>query len=150
MSSAANCIFCKIVKGDIPCLKLIETPKTLAFMDIQPTASGHALIIPKHHGAMLHNIPDDYLQELLPVAKKIAIASGLDVNDPNTVGYNILQNNGRIAHQVVDHVHVHLIPKRDQATGLGVGWPSDAGAAERVKELHAELLKKLGDDAAKM
>lgn len=139
----SNCIFCKIIKGDIPCLKLYETAKTLAFMDIQPTAAGHALIIPKHHGAKLHNIPDDTLQEILPIAKKIAIAGDLNIESPEGTGYNVLQNNGRIAHQVVDHVHFHLIPKRDEKTGLGVGWPTDKDGAERVKEIHAELVKKI-------
>jgi diadenosine tetraphosphate (Ap4A) HIT family hydrolase len=71
----------------------------LAFRtDIGPISEGHALVIPKYHGAKLHDVPDEHLTELLPVAKKIAIATGADQ-------YNILQNNGRMAHQMVDHVH---------------------------------------------
>lgn len=124
-------------------MKLIETSKTLAFMDIQPTAPGHVLVIPKYHGAKLHDIPDDSLSELLPVAKKIAIASGLTIEGPTGEGYNILQNNGRIAHQLVDHVHVHLIPKRDEESGLGVGWPTSTEGAEKVKEIHQKLVSAL-------
>ncbi|AWU76907.1 hypothetical protein CAS74_000836 [Pichia kudriavzevii] len=139
----ASCIFCKIIKGDIPSFKLLETAHSYSFLDIQPTAKGHLLIIPKYHGAKLHNLPDEYLADLLPVAKRLAIALNLNIDSPQGDGYNILQNNGRIAHQVVDHVHVHLIPKRDEETGLIVGWPSvDADMTELgefAKELQAKL-----------
>ncbi|KAA8915329.1 hypothetical protein TRICI_002513 [Trichomonascus ciferrii] len=124
-------------------MKLVETAKTLAFMDISPTAPGHVLVIPKYHGEKLHDIPDDSLSELLPVAKKIAVASGLNIQGLDGPGYNILQNNGSIAHQVVDHVHVHMIPKRDQESGLGVGWPSSKEGADRVKEIHQQLVAAL-------
>lgn len=124
-------------------MKLYETSKTLAFMDIQPTASGHALVIPKCHGAMLHDIPDEYLEELLPIAKKIAVLEGLNVDSPDGIGYNVLQNNGRIAHQMVDHVHVHLIPKRDEASGLGVGWPTEKSVWDKVKDVYTKLSEKL-------
>lgn len=69
----------------------------LAFLDIQPLSRGHALVIPKHHGEKLADIPDDQLAEILPVVKKIVKATGAE-------NYNVLQNNGRIAHQEVDHV----------------------------------------------
>ena len=66
--------------------------------DIGPCSPGHSLIIPKYHAAKMHELPDDSLADILPVAKKIALATG-------AIDYNVLQNNGRIAHQVVDHVH---------------------------------------------
>lgn len=140
-----ECISNWCLLGEIPCLKLYETSKTLAFMDIQPIASGHALVIPKYHGAKLHDIPDEYLEELLPIAKKIALASELNIDEENGqgIGYNVLQNNGRIAHQLVDHVHVHLIPKRDSETGLSMNWPMDKDVAAKVKEVHAKLAEKL-------
>ncbi|EGO55098.1 hit family protein 1 [Neurospora tetrasperma FGSC 2508] len=136
MASSATCIFCKIVKGEIPCFKLVETEKTLAFLDIQPLSRGHALVIPKHHGEKLADIPDDSLSELLPIAKKLAIASG-------AVDYNILQNNGKLAHQEVGHVHVHMIPKPNEKEGLIVGWPQQATDMEALKKLHAEIKEKL-------
>ncbi|ODQ49180.1 hypothetical protein PICMEDRAFT_14655 [Pichia membranifaciens NRRL Y-2026] len=139
----ASCIFCKIIKGEIPSFKLVETAHSYSFLDIQPTAKGHLLVIPKYHGAKLHNLPDEYLQDILPVVKKLTVALGLNVDGPEGAGYNVLQNNGRIAHQVVDHVHFHLIPKRDEATGLIVGWPAeDADMSELAayaKELQAKL-----------
>ncbi|CAK3967321.1 related to kinase C inhibitor-I [Lecanosticta acicola] len=133
---AANCIFCKIIKGDIPSMKLFESDKTLAFLDINPLSYGHALVIPKHHGAKLTDIPDDALTELLPVAKKIASASGAE-------NYNILQNNGRIAHQEVDHVHFHVIPKPNQQEGLGIGWPQQKGDMDKLKTLLEEIKSKM-------
>ena len=137
-------IFCKIIKGEIPSFKLIETKFTYSFLDIQPTAEGHCLIIPKFHGAKLHNIPDEYLADLLPVVKKLTTALDLDTNNtPEGSGYNILQNNGRIAHQVVDHVHFHLIPKKDSETGLGVGWPAEETDFAKLEKLHKKLQEKL-------
>ncbi|KAG8952685.1 Adenosine 5'-monophosphoramidase [Tulasnella sp. 419] len=89
----AACIFCKIIKGEIPSLKIIETELSYAFLDINPLAKGHSLIIPKYHAAKAHDVPDEYLADILPIAKKVALAQNLS-------DYNILQNNGSIAHQV--------------------------------------------------
>ncbi|PWN41852.1 HIT-like protein, partial [Ceraceosorus guamensis] len=98
MATDANCIFCKIIAGQIPSMKLYEDDQTLAFLDIGPISRGHTLVIPKYHGAKLHDLPDETLGKILPVAKRLAIASGAE-------DYNVLQNNGRAAHQLVDHVH---------------------------------------------
>lgn len=90
-------------------------------------------MIPKYHGERLHDVPDEYLSDLLVVAKKVAKAQGV-------VDYNVLQNNGKIAHQVVGHVHVHMIPKPNQKEGLVVGWPSSSPSKEELQEvsgLHA-------------
>ncbi|KAI1442317.1 hit family protein [Annulohypoxylon stygium] len=132
----AACIFCKIIKGEIPCFKLFESDKTLAFLDINPLSKGHALVIPKFHGAKLTDIPDEQLSEVLPVAKKLATATG-------AVNFNILQNNGRIAHQVVDHVHFHMIPKPNEAEGLGVGWPQKETDMEALKAIFEEIKPKV-------
>ncbi|KNG83979.1 hit family protein 1 [Aspergillus nomiae NRRL 13137] len=136
MSSSAACIFCKIIKGDIPSFKLFESDKIFAFLDIQPLSRGHALIIPKFHGEKLTDIPDEYLNEVLPVAKKLAKAA--DATD-----FNVLQNNGTIAHQVVPHVHFHMIPKPNETEGLGVGWPAQATDMDKLKALHEELKSKI-------
>jgi diadenosine tetraphosphate (Ap4A) HIT family hydrolase len=94
------------------------------------------LIIPKHHGAKLTDIPDDQLLEILQVTKKIATASGAE-------NFNVLQNNGRLAHQEVDHVHFHMIPKPNQTEGLGVNWPMQKGDMESLKKLQEELKSKM-------
>ncbi|KAF8459522.1 HIT-like domain-containing protein [Terfezia claveryi] len=132
----AACIFCKIIKGEIPAFKLFESEKVFAFLDIQPLSQGHALVIPKFHGEKLHDIPDDQLAELLPVAKNIAIACG-------AIDYNILQNNGKVAHQFVPHVHVHMIPKPNEQEGLGISWPVQQTDMDKLKALHAEIKAKM-------
>ncbi|CAK7197787.1 Adenosine 5'-monophosphoramidase [Sporothrix eucalyptigena] len=130
------CIFCKIIKGEIPCFKLFETEKTLAFLDINPLSRGHALVIPKFHGEKLLDIPDEHLTDILPIVKKVAKAVGTD-------NYNILQNNGRLAHQEVDHVHFHMIPKPNEAEGLGVGWPQQKTDMDKLKALFEDLKSRI-------
>ena len=117
-------------------MKLFESDKTLAFLDIMPLSRGHSLVIPKHHGAKLTDIPDDQLAEILQVTKAIAKASGAE-------NYNILQNNGRLAHQEVDHVHFHMIPKPNEKEGLGIGWPQTKPDQATLKALHDELKSKM-------
>lgn len=135
---------CRVI-GEIPSFKLLETPLSYSFLDIQPTSKGHVLVIPKYHGAKLHNLPDEYLADILPVAKRLAIALNLDIDSPEGDGYNILQNNGRIAHQVVNHVHFHLIPKRDEKSGLIVGWPSEDADMTELGQFAKELQAKLAE-----
>ncbi|KAI0775556.1 HIT-like protein [Trametes elegans] len=136
--SLASCIFCKIIKGEIPSFKLIETENVFSFLDIGPLSKGHALIIPKYHAEKLHQVPDEYFADVLPAAKKIALALGAE-------NYNLLQNNGRIAHQEVDHVHFHVIPKpaATDDEGLVVGWPAQKPSMDELKKLHEELVSKL-------
>ncbi|KAI9634435.1 hydrolase [Dioszegia hungarica] len=139
-ASLATCIFCKIVKGEIPCLKLMETESVLAFVDIGPIAKGHSLVIPKHHAATLSDLPESEMADILPALKKIAIASGAQ-------NYNILQNNGRAAHQVVDHVHFHMIPKPAEAgdkEGLVIGWPVQKDLSkDEIKTIYEDIKSRL-------
>ncbi|KAL8797558.1 MAG: hypothetical protein Q9195_000375 [Heterodermia aff. obscurata] len=85
---------------------------------------------------MLADIPDDSLSEILPVAKKVAVASGAEQ-------YNLLQNNGRLAHQIVDHVHFHVIPKPTPEEGLGIGWPAKETDMDKLKALFNEIKAKM-------
>ncbi|KAF1801609.1 HIT-like domain-containing protein [Mucor lusitanicus] len=124
-----SCLFCKIIKGDIPSCKIIETEKSYSFLDINPLSEGHALVIPKYHAEFFHQVPDDILADMLPVAKKVALAIGLADGQ-----YNLLQNNGRMAHQEVPHVHFHIIPKPNPEQGLIVGWP-------QLKDVSQDQLK---------
>ncbi|CAE6452338.1 unnamed protein product [Rhizoctonia solani] len=138
MTSLASCIFCKIIKGEIPSKKLLETQYSYAFLDINPLSKGHSLVIPKYHGEKLHDIPDEYLADMMPVAKKLALATG-------ATDYNILQNNGKIAHQVVDHVHFHVIPKPSatDTEGLVVGWPQKPADLAELDKLLEDMKGKL-------
>ncbi|KAI9566222.1 HIT-like protein [Boletus coccyginus] len=134
--SLATCAFCRIVKGETPSLKLDETELSYAFIPLPPLTESHALIIPKDHAVKMHELPDEYLADAITVAKKIAINQGLE-------NYNILQNNGRVAYQTVDHVHFHVISKPDENSGLVVHWPPQ-GSPEKLDAARAEAFARLG------
>ena len=116
-------------------MKVYETELTYAFLDINPLSLGHVLIVPKFHAQYLHEIPDNSLSDLLPVVKKLAISLG-------GAPYNILQNNGRLAHQAVDHVHFHLIPKTED-TGLVMDWEMLKLEKGKMAEIQAKIVANL-------
>ncbi|UCE83647.1 MAG: HIT family protein [Deltaproteobacteria bacterium] len=124
-----NCIFCKIVRGEIPSAKVLENEKVLAFLDINPVSKGHTLVIPKTHYASYPEMPADVLTALGEVLQKIgtAVKSQLDF-----AGFNVLLNNDRAAGQLIDHSHFHLIPRN---VGDGVmDWPPVRPYAEGEME----------------
>ncbi|MCJ1477041.1 Adenosine 5'-monophosphoramidase [Lambiella insularis] len=133
---AAACIFCKIVRGEIPSFKLFESPNILAFLDINPLSRGHALVVPKHHGEKLTDIPDEQLKEILPITKKLVLATG-------ALNYNILQNNGALAHQEVGHVHFHMIPKPNTTEGLSMSWPQQKVDMDTLKSYSEDVKAKM-------
>ena len=113
-------IFDKILSGDIPSYKVYEDDLVFAFLDIGPLSEGHTLVIPKERKARLHQLSDESAAAIgraLPRLCRAAMAA------TGATAYNILQNNGSEAHQVVMHVHFHIIPKLG-AQGLGIGWPA--------------------------
>lgn len=103
-----NCIFCKIVKGEIPCAKVYEDDETIAFLDIAPASpqGGHTLVLPKRHYELFTEVPEKELGSLTSSIKKVTAAL-LKISE----GVNILQNNKSAAGQVVSHVHFHIIPR---------------------------------------
>lgn len=103
-----DCIFCKIVKGEIPATKIYEDKHLLAFLDIMPINPGHVLVIPKTHFESFTETPDEILKELISVAKKIAPAVMTATGAP---AFNLTLNNGKESGQVVPHVHFHIIPR---------------------------------------
>ncbi len=104
-----DCIFCKILNGDIPCNKVFENDRFIAILDAFPANEGHTLVIPKKHFKDIFEIDEDILKEGYAIAKKIAnsIKKSLNIND-----INILQNNGVFASQTVNHFHIHVIPRK--------------------------------------
>ena len=114
----SECIFCKIVKGDIPCAKIFEDDKVLSFLDIAPANKGHALIITKGHYETLLDIPDDVLDDVMINARKIVRAMSSALGNE---GFNILMNNEKVAGQLVPHAHVHVIP-RFAGDGVSLNW----------------------------
>ncbi len=136
----ADCIFCKIAAGEIPCVRVFEDERCLAFMDIGPISPGHTLLIPKAHYEMIHEMPAREAAHLAshipPLADAVRKAVGAE-------GINVLQNNGTCSGQEVFHVHVHLIP-RWPGDGLGFRWPAKKADPEVLKEQASAIAKALG------
>lgn len=118
-------IFEKIVAGDIPSLTVYEDDLVFAFLDIGPLSRGHLLLIPKTCYPTLDKVPDETAAALGRVLPRLARAV---MSATGATAYNVLQNNGKLAHQEVPHVHFHIIPKypagADYGEGLGIGWPA--------------------------
>ena len=100
-----DCLFCKIINGDIPCYKVYEDDTILAFLDVNPDSDGHTLIVPKTHYKDINDIPNDVLIHVYEVARKL---SKLLQERLNCDGISLLQNNGSV--QEVKHYHLHLKP----------------------------------------
>lgn len=129
-----NCIFCKIVKGEIPATKIYENDKIVAFLDIAPVNPGHALVVSKKHFENLLSTPNEILAEMILKSKIIAkaIVDGLGIK-----GFNLAINNGKVAGQVVFHVHFHIIPRYE-----GDGRALWLGKKTNLKELE-KIAKKI-------
>ena len=104
----SDTIFGKILRGEIPCHKLYEDERVLAFLDVGPLSAGHALVIPKEAVSTLDQLSDESAAAIGRVLPRLARAI---MRATGTEDYNVLQNNGSAAHQVVMHVHFHIIPK---------------------------------------
>lgn len=102
------CIFCKIIAGEIPCSKIYEDESSLAFLDIKPVNLGHVLIIPKKHYQDLEEIPAEELASLIKVVKKIG---ELIKTKLRAEAYNLSENNGPLAGQIIPHLHFHIVPR---------------------------------------
>jgi histidine triad (HIT) family protein len=131
--SADDCVFCKMVSGQIPYAKVYEDDAVLAFLDIGPISDGHTLVIPKQHVEKLHDCPVELIERVCSPLGKIAaaVAKAMDSD-----GYNVLCNNGRAAGQLVEHLHFHIIP-RNSNDGVLRRWPSykyEEGKIEVIAE----------------
>ena len=126
-----DCIFCKIVAGEIPSFTLFEDEATLAFMDINPASEGHALVIPKEHAPDLYAVSDEDLARTTVTAKKVAAALARTLNPD---GINLVQCNGAAAAQSVMHFHVHVLP-RVKDDGLAMNWGLKLGDIDAIGRL---------------
>lgn len=134
-------IFSRIIRGEIPCARVYEDERVLAFLDISPLSPGHTLVIPKEPAATLDQLSDDSAAAIGRVLPRIARAV---MQATGTTAYNVLQNNGAAAHQAVFHVHFHIIPKPPEGGGLGVGWPAGTLDPARATDLAAKIASHLG------
>lgn len=135
----AETIFSKILRGEVPCHKVYEDEHVLAFLDINPVSRGHTLLIPKEPAETLDQLSDEAgaaIGRVLPrLSRAVARIAGVSA-------YNVLQNNGARAHQAVNHVHFHIIPKPNDQQGLVVGWPLrvlGGDAADLAREIAAVI-----------
>ncbi len=132
-----SCIFCSIVKGEIPSTKVYEDDETLAFLDIKPVNPGHTLVIPKKHFENIHDTPDELFAKMTVAAKKVADA----LIKTGATGVNIGMNNGAHAGQIVFHAHVHVMPRYGKDSHkLWEGKEYGPGEREKVAEKIREAL----------
>lgn len=117
-SANPDCIFCKIVKGEIESEKVYEDDNFIGFFDIRPVSEGHTLIIPKKHYETILDMPNTVGNELVEALKKVALDL---INKGKAEGFNIVQSNYRVAQQEVPHLHFHIIPRR-KGDGLVYRW----------------------------
>jgi len=127
-----KCIFCKIIEKSIPSKVLFENDKNLAFLDIFPVSKGHTIVIPKNHYKNLEEIPNNELSELFEIVKKVSI---LIHKKLKVDGYNILQNNFRAAGQVVNHFHVHIIPRSNEDGKFKLLIPKKQAKEEELNQI---------------
>jgi len=139
MSKMDDCIFCKIVKGEIPSSKIHEDEFTIAFLDISPINKGHTLVIPKKHFVDIHDLPEGEFRHVAATVKMVADAVKKATGCP---GINILQANGKTAGQEVFHFHVHVIP-RFEGDGSGMRWLKKEFAEGEMRALLEKIKAKL-------
>lgn len=134
-----DCIFCKIIKGEIPCAKVYEDKLLLCFLDIMPANKGHVLIVPREHHETFTDVPEKTLLELFIVAQKLAnavkSATGCD-------GYNVLLNTGKAAGQIVMHAHLHIIPKFNDDKWK-FDWPQQKYEENELDEWKEKIMSVL-------
>lgn len=133
-----DCLFCKIIQGEIPAAKIYEDDNVLAFLDINPVNPGHTLIVPKIHSDGLLDADDQVLGQMIVVTKKVAeaILQGLEYE-----AFNLEQNNGSIAGQVIPHLHWHIVP-RTAEDGLK-HWPGKEYAEGQAAEIADKIKSQL-------
>ena len=135
----SNCIFCKIIEGEIPSTKIYEDDLVFAFMDISPINKGHVLVIPKEHYIVSSSIPEDIAGRMFHIGSRIGVAlrRGLDYD-----GFNLHLADGACAGQVVMHAHLHIIP-RGVEDGFHWNWRQlkyeDNEAQETAEKIKAKL-----------
>jgi len=134
-----DCIFCKLANGDIPTNALYEDDIVKVIFDLGPATRGHVLVVPKEHFDNIFSMDEKTAGHVFAVASKIAKF----LNDElGCDGMNLLQNNGEIAGQTVNHFHLHLIP-RYEGDGLNLNWPQQEISAEQLEEIRQSIKKSI-------
>ncbi len=132
-----DCIFCKIVDGKIPSAKIYEDGKVISFLDIMPANKGHCLVVPKKHAQNLIDMGEDDLVAIIKAAKKVAKALSLSFGNAS---FNVVMNNGKEAGQLVNHAHIHIIP-RFQKDRLRIAWSHLKYEGNEIKDYAEKIMK---------
>jgi histidine triad (HIT) family protein len=135
MARDPDCIFCKIVAGELPATKVDEDDATVTFMDISPATRGHALVIPREHATDLLSIGSDDLDACMRAAQKQAHRAK---DKLGAAGINVLNSCGAAAWQTVFHFHIHVIPRYEDDP-LKLPWIPDEGDMDDIKQAAEEL-----------
>ena len=135
--SDTDCIFCKIIAGELPSTKIYEDDDILAFLDIGPIVKGHVLVIPKKHSEMIIDTDPEVLAKIMVIAKKVAKAQ---FDGMGADGVNIMQANGKVAGQVVSHIHFHVVP-RFKDDNVDFNWQAESYHDSEKMADYAEKIK---------
>jgi len=137
--SSETCVFCKVVNNEIPCYKVYEDNKVLAFLDINPVNQGHTLVVPKQHYQTITDMPLEELKQVISVVYKAVSALEKEF-DPD--GVNLIQNNGLHAGQLIPHVHFHLIPRIEgDEINFGFLWGTKKVSEQDMKKVQEKISK---------
>jgi histidine triad (HIT) family protein len=136
---SADCVFCKILDGRIPSMKIYEDDRTLVFMDINPLNAGHCLVVTRPHAPTIWDADEADLQAAIATAKRVAVALR-DALKPD--GLNVLQANGAAAFQSVPHFHLHLIPRWNN-DGKGFDWKVVPGDRAQIIQIGERIRQAL-------
>lgn len=139
-----DCIFCKIIDGDIPSAKVYEDDHVLAFLDISQVSKGHTLVIPKQHTRNLYDTPPEVAKELF---ERVPMIANAIKKAYNPIGMNLLNNNEKPANQAVFHLHLHLIPKYEEGRGFTAIWETnnEAYSQNDLNEIASTIQSQLNN-----
>ena len=136
--SKEDCVFCRIIKGEIPCDKVYEDKDFFAMLDIHPVNPGHILLMPKKHSETFLETDDKIIGQIFIAAKKIAKAISKPLNTDN---FNFTINNGKFAGQIVPHLHIHIIP-RYEGNNFPM-WPNMNLSDKKMKEIAKKISESI-------
>lgn len=132
-----ECLFCRIIKGDIPSARLYEDVDVLAFLDIFPISKGHTVVIPIKHYSNFFDFPDDSMDKYFTVLKKLAIQIKTNLEAD---GINIIQNNLPAAGQLVNHMHFHIIPRWKDDKKLQIKLTREQASPEQLQRVLKQIV----------
>jgi histidine triad (HIT) family protein len=132
-----ECVFCRILRGEIPAQRVHEDERCVALLDVNPVAPGHALVLPREHFETWTDLPDEIAAHLAKASRRVAKAVLAAVG---AEGFNLLVNNKRCSGQAIPHAHLHVIPRKD-GDGVKFNWPSKSADPASL-ELQAERIRQ--------